>query len=82
MNRLRRLQEYYPQIKDVRVKGLIIGMELTIDGNGIVKACMDKGLLIITSGAGNVLRFVPPLIINEQDVDQAMGILEEVFRGI
>jgi acetylornithine/N-succinyldiaminopimelate aminotransferase len=82
LDRLRLLQEYYPQIKDVRGKGLILGMELKIDGTEIVKKCMEKGLLIITSGAGNVLRFVPPLIITEQDVDQALDILEEVFKGI
>jgi acetylornithine/N-succinyldiaminopimelate aminotransferase len=82
LNRMRLLQEDYPQITDVRGKGLILGMELKIDGAEVVKRCMEKGLLIITSGAGNVLRFVPPLIITEQDVDQAMDILEEVFKGI
>ena len=82
LNRLRLLQEYCPQITDVRGRGLILGMELKIDGTEIVKKCMEKGLLIITSGAGNVLRFVPPLIITEQDVDQALDILEEVFKEI
>jgi 4-aminobutyrate aminotransferase-like enzyme len=74
------MQGHQPLIKDVRGKGLILGMELAIDGAEIVKKCMEKGLLIITSGAGNVLRFVPPLIITEKDVDQALDILEEVFR--
>ncbi|MFH1078713.1 MAG: acetylornithine transaminase [Pseudomonadota bacterium] len=80
LGRMRRMQEHQPLIKDVRGKGLILGMELKIDGAEIVKKCMEKGLLIITSGAGNVLRFVPPLIITEKDVDQALDILEEVFR--
>jgi acetylornithine/N-succinyldiaminopimelate aminotransferase len=82
LNRLRLLQEDYPLVKDVRGKGLIIGMELKIDGADIVKKCMEKGLLIITSGAGNVLRFVPPLIITERDVDQALDILKEVLDEI
>lgn len=80
LERMRRMQGHQPLITDVRGKGLIIGMELKIDGAEIVKKCMEKGLLIITSGAGNVLRFVPPLIITEKDADQALDILEEVFR--
>jgi acetylornithine/N-succinyldiaminopimelate aminotransferase len=80
LKRMRLLQENFPLITDVRGKGLILGMELKIDGAQIVKKCMEKGLLIITSGAGNVLRFVPPLIITEKDVDQAISILEEVFK--
>jgi predicted acetylornithine/succinylornithine family transaminase len=80
LERMRRLQEDRPLITDVRGKGLILGMELKIDGAEIVKKCMEKGLLIITSGAGNVLRFVPPLIITEKDADQAISILEEVFK--
>ena len=79
LERMRRLREDRPLITDVRGKGLILGMELKIDGAEIVKKCMEKGLLIITSGAGNVLRFVPPLIITEKDADQAISILEEVF---
>lgn len=80
LERMRLLQKDRPLITDVRGKGLILGMELKIDGAEIVKKCMAKGLLIITSGSGNVLRFVPPLIITEKDVDQAIIILEEVFR--
>jgi acetylornithine/N-succinyldiaminopimelate aminotransferase len=79
LERMRLLQGHQPLITDVRGKGLILGMELQIDGAQIVKKCMEKGLLIITSGAGNVLRFVPPLIITKKDADQTLDILEEVF---
>jgi predicted acetylornithine/succinylornithine family transaminase len=82
IERMRRMQGQWPLIKDVRGKGLILGMEIGIDGAEIVKKCMERGLLIITSGAGNVLRFVPPLIITENDVDQAVDILEEVFKTL
>jgi len=81
IQQMRMLQNRQPLITDVRGKGLILGMELKIDGAEIVKKCMEKGLIIITSGGGNVLRFVPPLIINEKDVDQALNILEEVLRS-
>ena len=80
---LERLQSWSascPVVKEVRGKGLILGIELTTEGAEIVTQCREKGLLIITSGAGNVLRFVPPLIITEKDVDQALDVLAEVFK--
>ncbi len=55
-------------------------MELTIEGANIVKECMDRGLLINCTG-GNVLRFVPPFIITEEDVDTAVEILGEVLAA-
>jgi len=78
LKRLHELKSRYTAIKDIRGRGLIIGMELTFEGAGIVKECMDKGLLINCTG-GNVLRFVPPLIITEKDVDVAVGVLGEVI---
>jgi acetylornithine/N-succinyldiaminopimelate aminotransferase len=58
--------------------GLIRGLELTKDVSvgEITKKALAKGLLIISAGS-NVLRFVPPLIITKEDVDEAMAILEE-----
>ena len=78
LKRLNELKSRYTAIKDIRGRGLIIGMELTIEGAGIVKECMDKGLLINCTG-GNVLRFVPPLVITEKDVDVAVDVLGEVI---
>ena len=78
LKRLNELKSRYTAIKDIRGRGLIIGMELTIEGAGIVKECMDKGLLINCTG-GNVLRFVPPLVITEKDVDVAIDVLGEVI---
>jgi 4-aminobutyrate aminotransferase-like enzyme len=57
----------------------MIGVELTGDAAEVVRHCMARGLLIITSGSGNVLRFVPPLIITEADADHAVTILDEVL---
>ena len=78
LKRLHELKSRYTAIKDIRGRGLIIGMDLTIEGAGIVKECMDKGLLINCTG-GNVLRFVPPLVITEKDVDVAVDVLGEVI---
>ena len=78
--RLSELQEKHFQIKEVRGRGLMLAVELSIPGAGIVSDCMRKGLLINCTNE-NVLRFVPPLIITKQDVDKAIGILDESFVG-
>ncbi|MCL2888653.1 MAG: acetylornithine transaminase [Elusimicrobia bacterium] len=64
--------------KEVRGKGLLVGMELEHEGGEIVKKCLERGLMINCT-ADNVLRFVPPLIINKKDVDEAVKILEGVL---
>lgn len=68
----------FSSIRDVRGKGLIVGMELDIDGTGIVEECMKAGLLINCT-AHKVLRFIPPLIIGEKEIKRGLGILEKVL---
>ncbi|MCX7988496.1 MAG: acetylornithine transaminase [Thermodesulfovibrio sp.] len=81
MKKLNFLKDKYPEkIKEVRGLGLLIGVELTFDAIEIVKKCMEKGLLIGTAGDGSVLRFTPPLIIDKDDIDEAISILDKVFR--
>ena len=75
------LQAKYDFIKEVRGRGLIIGMELAIEGGDLVKAAMERGLLINCT-VGNVLRFVPPLIVTKDEVDQAVAILDDVLAGV
>lgn len=79
MGRLKELQARYPKVRGLRGKGLMLGMELDGDGGEIVTRCRENGLLINCVG-GNVLRFLPPLIIIEKDIDQAINILEEAIR--
>ena len=79
--KLEQLKDKYDFIKDVRGRGLIIGMELAIEGGDLVKAAMQRGLLINCT-AGNVLRFVPPLIVTAADIDEAAGILDAVLAGV
>lgn len=77
--RLEELKKDFPEIiADVRGMGLLIGMELFRDCAPIVKACIDRGLLINCT-AGNVLRFMPPLIVTEKEIDHLADILEQVF---
>jgi len=79
--KLEQLQEKYNFIKEVRGQGLIIGMELTIEGGELVVAAMEKGLLINCT-VGNVLRFVPPLIVTSDEIDSAMTILDDVLATV
>ena len=67
-------------IKDVRGLGLMLGIELTIPAGEIVTKCREKGLLLATAGS-SVIRFVPPLIVTEKDIDKAVSILDSVFTN-
>ena len=79
MAKLKKLQaKYSGLIAEVRGKGLIIGAELTKPGREIVDACLQDGA-IINCTAGNILRFVPPLILTKANVDELILILDKVF---
>jgi len=79
--KLGRLREKYPFIKDLRGKGLIVGMELEFDGGGIVTKCLERGILINCT-MGKTLRFLPPLIVTKGEVDIMVRVLEDVFSEI
>jgi acetylornithine/N-succinyldiaminopimelate aminotransferase len=79
LTRLVELKTKNDRVREVRGRGLIIALELTVPGADIVLKCMKRGLLINCTG-GNVLRFVPPLILTKADVDNALGILSEVLE--
>jgi len=65
-------------VRAVRGRGLLIGLELSIEGADIVQRCLEKGLLLNCTD-GNVLRFAPPLIIGKTEVDRAVDILDGVM---
>lgn len=77
------LQKKYPdQISEVRGEGLLLGVQLSKSkksGVEIVNECMQRGA-IINCTVGTVLRFVPPLIITNQHVDEVINVLDEVLR--
>jgi len=87
---LRKFQEEYPIIGDVRGLGLMIGTEFTVNGKpadkGLVKAivhdCEQEGLLLLTCGTyDNVIRWIPPLIVNEKQINDALGIFGEALKN-
>ena len=75
---LEALQERFSFIREVRGKGLMIGMELEIEGSKIADSCMQEGLLLNCT-VYKVLRFVPPLTIKKNEIDRGLDILEKVL---
>jgi 4-aminobutyrate aminotransferase/(S)-3-amino-2-methylpropionate transaminase len=90
--RLHKLAETYPVIADVRGRGAMLAVELTRPGtldpdpattSAVAKACHQAGLVALTAGTfGNVLRFLPPLVIGEDLLDEGLSILEDAFASV
>jgi acetylornithine/N-succinyldiaminopimelate aminotransferase len=75
------LKNKYPFITEVRGRGLLVAVEFKSEiSQVVVLACLEKGLLV-NKLKPNAIRFVPPLIISEKDVDRAIGILDKVLSG-
>jgi predicted acetylornithine/succinylornithine family transaminase len=75
MTALRTLAARRPVIRQVRGRGLLIGIELTRPAAPLVDACREAGLLVLTAGE-NVLRLAPPLIVDERDCDRALAVID------
>jgi ornithine--oxo-acid transaminase len=83
MERLIDLAERAPRIKEVRGKGMMFGIELTRDGpdgHHFTELLLEKGAIIKDTHHW-VLRFTPPIVASKQDLEFALGCLEEVFAG-
>lgn len=70
-----------PTIKEVRGEGLMIGIETTVDASLIQNKALERGLLVLTAGK-NVVRLLPPLIIENADILTGFKILEDVFNSL
>ena len=89
---LRVLQGKYPIIGEVRGRGAMQAIELVEAGtknpntaamNAVVKYCQSKGVLVLTAGTySNVIRFLPPLVITDDLLQDALGVLEEAFASL
>ena len=80
-DRLLDLKSKYAFIREVRGKGLLLGLDLACDGISIVKACMERGFLINCTQE-HILRFIPPLIIREGQIDSLIVCLDAVFKDL
>lgn len=76
---LQELQKKHACITEVRGTGLILGLQLSCPGRPLVEAAMKQGAIINCAGGGDVLRFVPPLIVSKEDVDALIRILDKVL---
>jgi acetylornithine aminotransferase len=76
--RLEELAKKYGFIKEVRGQGLILGVEMMRPGPAVVKAMMVKGFLINCTQE-KVLRFIPPLIVDKEEIDLLVETLENVL---
>ena len=89
---LRALAKKYPVIGEVRGRGAMQAIELVEAGtknpntaamNAVVKYCQSKGVLILTAGTySNVVRFLPPLVITDELLKDALSVLEEAFASL
>ncbi len=89
--RLAGLAEKFPAVGDVRGRGAMLAIELVEPGGrtpnaaltaAVASACHREGLVTLTAGTfGNVLRFLPPLVIDDDLLDEGLGILEAAFAA-
>ena len=79
---LKKLQAKYPdKVKEVRGRGLILGMELTSEGRPVVEHCLANGV-IINCTAGSVIRIVPPLIISKEEINLVVAALDKALAAM
>ena len=79
---LENLKQQLPFITEVRGRGLLVAIEFSTEmAQSLVLACLDGGLLV-NRVKPNALRFMPPLTIGNQEVDQALGILDKVLSSV
>ena len=87
MDGLKELQAEYPVIGDVRGRGLMVGVEFGQNGQpnkdaakAVQQACLDRNLLLLTCGTyDNVIRWIPPLVVDSAQIDDALGIFAEAL---
>jgi 4-aminobutyrate aminotransferase/(S)-3-amino-2-methylpropionate transaminase len=93
VNKLQDLQRKYPQLGDIRALGSMVAVELVKDPQTkepfkdavaiAIEECFKRGLLIMGAGIfGNVIRFLPPVVITDEQLDKGLDILAEVLDAI
>jgi LysW-gamma-L-lysine/LysW-L-ornithine aminotransferase len=73
------LQEKHKIVKEVRGLGLMLGMELRYDVLNVILKAVNRGVLVLDAGR-TVIRLLPPLVINKQQIDRALTVLDEVLE--
>jgi len=81
MHRLRDLAKSHAVITEVRGRGLMVAIELSVPSEQVVAASLERGLLV-NNVQPHAVRFVPPLIVTRQDIDEAMSILDAALTAV
>jgi acetylornithine/N-succinyldiaminopimelate aminotransferase len=82
IEKLEELKKKYSFITDVRGRGLLLAVEFDSEiGQQVLMACLENGLLV-NKVKPNAIRLIPPLIIDNKEIDEATAILDKVFSGI
>jgi 4-aminobutyrate aminotransferase len=88
---LEEMQEEFPVIGDLRGLGLMIATEFTSEdgtpateaAKAVVKACLERGLMLLTCGPwNNTVRWIPPLIVSADQVDEAVGVFRDALSEV
>ena len=91
IEKLKKLQEKYPVIGDIRGLGYMIGIELVHEDkkpapeltSRLLKLCLEEGLILIGCGTwSNVIRFIPPLIVTREELEKGLTILDKAFQRL
>ena len=78
MDGLEKLKEKHSIVRDVRGKGMMIGVEMKFEVKDILLDGIQEGVLLLYSGR-NILRFLPPLVMSESEVTKVLEVLDRLF---
>ena len=81
VKKLEGLKKKYHFIKEIRSVGLVVGVELNMKGEEIYQKCLEEGLLINCT-QDTILRIMPPMTVNKNQIDKAVSILDKVLSKI
>ena len=87
---LQKIKSQFPVLGDVRGRGLMVGTEFTKNGKpdtettkAMQKLCLDDNLILLTCGTyENVIRWIPPLVVSAEQIDEALSIFEAALKKI
>lgn len=68
-----------PHIREIRGQGLIVGVQMDLDANELSNRACERGLLVVSAGA-DVLRFVPPFVVTEQELEQSVQTVGDILK--
>ena len=71
----------HSQIKGIRSRGLMIGVDIGAEAWPVLETALTKGLLLLSAGP-NTLRFLPPYIISDEEIEQGLDILKGVLDSV